>query len=160
MHLSFSSYEKHNENVACDDDCFPSCAGIHGEPGIKRSKVSPIKTPGHLHETPSNLVHLFWLVIFINSVNQVVSADEVVKNVIDHMTNADSLSHLPLTSGTLGEYIVLFSLQVYAVVIYWIVCVFLFDSGDALILCVNNLGALSCLEMAVVTRAAIMSLGS
>uniref|UniRef100_A0A4W6C9F5 Triokinase/FMN cyclase n=1 Tax=Lates calcarifer TaxID=8187 RepID=A0A4W6C9F5_LATCA len=65
--------------------------GIHGEPGIKRSKVA--------------------------------SADEVVKTMIDHMTNPDSQSYLPL------------------------------KSGDSVVLCVNNLGALSCLEMAVVTRA-------
>uniref|UniRef100_A0A3Q2TI25 Triokinase/FMN cyclase n=1 Tax=Fundulus heteroclitus TaxID=8078 RepID=A0A3Q2TI25_FUNHE len=70
--------------------------GIHGEPGIKRSKVT--------------------------------SADEVVKTMIDHMTNPDSQSHLPL------------------------------KSGDSVVLCVNNLGALSCLEMAVVTRAAITCL--
>uniref|UniRef100_A0A672JBS7 Triokinase/FMN cyclase n=1 Tax=Salarias fasciatus TaxID=181472 RepID=A0A672JBS7_SALFA len=70
--------------------------GIHGEPGIKRSKVA--------------------------------SADEVVKAMLDHMTNPASQSHLPLTTG------------------------------DTVVLCVNNLGALSCLEMAVVTRAAINSL--
>ncbi|PWA32927.1 hypothetical protein CCH79_00015516, partial [Gambusia affinis] len=72
--------------------------GIHGEPGIKRSKVAP--------------------------------ADEVVKTMIDHMTNPDSQSHLPL------------------------------KSGDSVVLCVNNLGALSCLEMAIVTRAAITCLES
>ncbi|XP_043953470.1 triokinase/FMN cyclase isoform X1 [Gambusia affinis] len=72
--------------------------GIHGEPGIKRSKVA--------------------------------SADEVVKTMIDHMTNPDSQSHLPL------------------------------KSGDSVVLCVNNLGALSCLEMAIVTRAAITCLES
>ncbi|XP_067435385.1 triokinase/FMN cyclase [Thunnus thynnus] len=72
--------------------------GIHGEPGIKRSKVA--------------------------------SADEVVKTMIDHMTNPDSQSHLPL------------------------------KSGDSVVVCVNNLGALSCLEMAVVTRAAIICLES
>ncbi|KAM8747303.1 triokinase/FMN cyclase [Acanthopagrus schlegelii] len=70
--------------------------GIHGEPGIKRSKVA--------------------------------SADEVVKTMIDHMTNPDSQSHLPV------------------------------NSGDNVVVCVNNLGALSCLEMAVVTRAAIVCL--
>ncbi|XP_036967676.1 triokinase/FMN cyclase [Acanthopagrus latus] len=70
--------------------------GIHGEPGIKRSKVA--------------------------------SADEVVKTMIDHMTNPDSQSHLPV------------------------------KSGDNVVVCVNNLGALSCLEMAVVTRAAIVCL--
>ncbi|XP_066537695.1 triokinase/FMN cyclase isoform X2 [Hoplias malabaricus] len=67
--------------------------GIHGEPGIKRSKIA--------------------------------SADEVVKIMIDHMTDPFSQSHLSL------------------------------KSGDTVVLCVNNLGALSCLEMAVVTRAAI-----
>ncbi|CAK6973350.1 triokinase/FMN cyclase [Scomber scombrus] len=72
--------------------------GIHGEPGIKRSKVA--------------------------------SADEVVKTMIDHMTNPDSQSHLSL------------------------------KPGDSVVLCVNNLGALSCLEMAVVTRAAIICLES
>ncbi|KAM4537232.1 triokinase/FMN cyclase [Odontesthes bonariensis] len=72
--------------------------GIHGEPGIKRSKVA--------------------------------SADEVVKIMIDHMTNPASQSHLPL------------------------------KSGDGVVLCVNNLGALSYLEMAVVTRASIVCLES
>ncbi|XP_024858021.1 triokinase/FMN cyclase isoform X2 [Kryptolebias marmoratus] len=72
--------------------------GIHGEPGIKRSKVA--------------------------------TADEVVKTMIDHMTNPHSQSHLPLSSG------------------------------DSVVLCVNNLGALSCLEMAVVTGAAVTCLES
>uniref|UniRef100_A0A3P9MHQ3 Triokinase/FMN cyclase n=1 Tax=Oryzias latipes TaxID=8090 RepID=A0A3P9MHQ3_ORYLA len=72
--------------------------GIHGEPGIKRSKVA--------------------------------SADQVVEAMVDHMTNPDSQSHLPL------------------------------KAGDSVVLCVNNLGALSCLEMAVVTRAAIGCLES
>ncbi|XP_008286974.1 triokinase/FMN cyclase isoform X2 [Stegastes partitus] len=72
--------------------------GIHGEPGIRRSKVA--------------------------------SADEVVKTMIDHMTNPDSQSHLPL------------------------------QSGDTVVLCVNNLGALSCLEMSVVTGAALSCLES
>ncbi|XP_070849189.1 triokinase/FMN cyclase isoform X2 [Chaetodon trifascialis] len=72
--------------------------GIHGEAGIKRSKVA--------------------------------SADEVVKTMIDHMTNPDSQSHLPL------------------------------QSGDSVVMCVNNLGALSCLELAVVTRAAVICLES
>ncbi|XP_037540340.1 triokinase/FMN cyclase [Nematolebias whitei] len=70
--------------------------GIHGEPGVKRSKVA--------------------------------SADEVVKTMIDHMTNPISQSQLPLCSG------------------------------DSVVLCVNNLGALSCLEVAVVTGAAIACL--
>ncbi|KAL0970634.1 hypothetical protein UPYG_G00244840 [Umbra pygmaea] len=56
---------------------------------------------------------------------KVASADEVVNSMIDHMTNPASQSHLPL------------------------------KSGDSVVLCVNNLGALSCLEMAVVTRAAV-----
>ncbi|XP_055053504.1 triokinase/FMN cyclase [Misgurnus anguillicaudatus] len=67
--------------------------GIHGEPGIKRSKVTP--------------------------------ANEVVKTMISHMTDSSNKSHLPL------------------------------KSGDSVVLCVNNLGALSCLEIAVVTRAAV-----
>ncbi|XP_060764456.1 triokinase/FMN cyclase isoform X2 [Neoarius graeffei] len=70
--------------------------GIHGEPGINRSKMA--------------------------------TADEVVKTMIDHMTDPSSQSHLPL------------------------------KLGDSVILCVNNLGALSGLEMAVVTRAAISCL--
>uniref|UniRef100_A0A3Q2Z1F0 Triokinase/FMN cyclase n=1 Tax=Hippocampus comes TaxID=109280 RepID=A0A3Q2Z1F0_HIPCM len=68
---------------------------IHGEPGVKRSKVA--------------------------------TADEVVSAMIDHMTNAKSQSCLHLRK-------------------------------DTLVVCVNNLGALSRLEMAVVTRAAIMCL--
>nr|XP_057922041.1 triokinase/FMN cyclase [Doryrhamphus excisus] len=70
--------------------------GIHGEPGVKRSKVE--------------------------------SADEVVSAMIDHMTNTESQSCLRLRTG------------------------------DQVIVCVNNLGALSRLEMAVVTRAAIICL--
>ncbi|KAI1888363.1 hypothetical protein AGOR_G00184230 [Albula goreensis] len=70
--------------------------GIHGEPGMKRSKIA--------------------------------SADEVVKTMIDHMMDPSSQSHLSL------------------------------KSGDSVVLCVNNLGALSCLEMAVVTRATISCL--
>uniref|UniRef100_A0A671VGC6 Triokinase/FMN cyclase n=1 Tax=Sparus aurata TaxID=8175 RepID=A0A671VGC6_SPAAU len=69
--------------------------GIHGEPGIKRSKVIQI---------------------------------EPLPTMIDHMTNPNSQSHLPV------------------------------KSGDNVVVCVNNLGALSCLEMAVVTRAAFMCL--
>lgn len=72
--------------------------GIHGEPGVKRSKVT--------------------------------TADEVVQTMINHMTNPDSQSRL------------------------------LLKSGDTVMVCVNNLGALSCLELAVVTRAAILSLES
>uniref|UniRef100_A0A672RUY7 Triokinase/FMN cyclase n=2 Tax=Sinocyclocheilus grahami TaxID=75366 RepID=A0A672RUY7_SINGR len=64
--------------------------GIHGEPGIKRSKVA--------------------------------SADEVVKTIISHMTDSSNKSHLSL------------------------------KSGDKVVLCVNNLGALSCLEIAVVSK--------
>lgn len=37
---------------------------------------------------------------------------------------------------------------------------FVFDAGDSVVVCVNNLGALSSLEMAVVTKAAISSLGN
>uniref|UniRef100_A0A673HFV6 Triokinase/FMN cyclase n=1 Tax=Sinocyclocheilus rhinocerous TaxID=307959 RepID=A0A673HFV6_9TELE len=67
--------------------------GIHGEPGIKRSKVA--------------------------------SADEVVKTIISHMTDSSNKSHLYL------------------------------KSGDKVVLCVNNIGALSCLEIAVVSKAAV-----
>ncbi|XP_041738265.1 triokinase/FMN cyclase isoform X2 [Coregonus clupeaformis] len=55
----------------------------------------------------------------------VTSADQVVKTMVDHMTNPASQSHLSL------------------------------KSGDSVVLCVNNLGALSCLEIAVVTSSAI-----
>lgn len=37
---------------------------------------------------------------------------------------------------------------------------FVFGAGDSVVVCVNNLGALSSLEMAVVTRAAINTLGN
>ncbi|XP_056607651.1 triokinase/FMN cyclase isoform X2 [Triplophysa dalaica] len=67
--------------------------GMHGEPGIWRSKVA--------------------------------SANEVVKTMISHMTDSYNKSHLPL------------------------------KSGDSVVLSVNNLGALSCLEIAVVTKAAV-----
>ncbi|MBN3316419.1 TKFC cyclase, partial [Atractosteus spatula] len=67
--------------------------GIHGEPGIKRSKVG--------------------------------TADEVVKFMIDHMTDPSSQSHLPL------------------------------KAGDTVVLVVNNLGSLSCLELAIVKGSAI-----
>lgn len=36
----------------------------------------------------------------------------------------------------------------------------MFDAGDSVVVCVNNLGALSSLEMAVITRATINSLGN
>uniref|UniRef100_A0A3Q3FNV2 Triokinase/FMN cyclase n=1 Tax=Labrus bergylta TaxID=56723 RepID=A0A3Q3FNV2_9LABR len=62
--------------------------------------------------------------------SQVASADEIVKTMIDHITNPDSQSHLSV------------------------------NSGDSVVVCVNNLGALSCLEMAVVTRATIICLES
>uniref|UniRef100_A0AAY3ZUA0 Triokinase/FMN cyclase n=1 Tax=Denticeps clupeoides TaxID=299321 RepID=A0AAY3ZUA0_9TELE len=67
--------------------------GIHGEPGIKRSKVA--------------------------------SADEVVKTMLNHMVDPSSQSHLPL------------------------------NAGDSVVLCMNNLGSLSNLEMSVVTGVAI-----
>ncbi|KAM6959779.1 triokinase/FMN cyclase [Tautogolabrus adspersus] len=62
--------------------------------------------------------------------SQVASADEILKTMIDHITNPDSQSHLSV------------------------------KSGDSVVVCVNNLGALSCLEMAVVTRATIICLES
>ncbi|TSL40963.1 Triokinase/FMN cyclase [Bagarius yarrelli] len=60
--------------------------------------------------------------------SKIAFADEVVNTMINHMTDPSSQSHLPL------------------------------KSGDTVVLCVNNLGALSCLEMAVVTRSAISCL--
>ncbi|KAI2662864.1 Triokinase/FMN cyclase [Labeo rohita] len=56
---------------------------------------------------------------------QVAAADEVVKTIINHMTDSSNKSHLSL------------------------------KSGDKVVLCVNNLGALSCLEIAVVSKAAV-----
>ncbi|XP_077401110.1 triokinase/FMN cyclase [Vanacampus margaritifer] len=70
--------------------------GIHGEPGVKRSKLA--------------------------------TADELVSAMIDHMTNPESQSCLHLSTG------------------------------DVLVVCVNNLGALSHLEMAVMTQAVIVCL--
>lgn len=72
--------------------------GIHGEVGIRRSKMA--------------------------------SADEVVTMMIDHMTDSSSQSHL------------------------------LLKAGDSVVLVVNNLGGLSCLEMAVVAGSAVRSLES
>lgn len=90
------------------------------------------------------------------------SADKVVKTMIDHMTNPDSQSHLPLKSGppSLVSY---FSIHVdflNVCSLLYLNTVFLFYTGDSVVVCVNNLGALSCLEMAVVTRAAIICLGN
>ncbi len=49
----------------------------------------------------------------------------------------------------------------YAAILYLnSVCESFFYTGDSVVVCVNNLGALSCLEMAVVTRAAIICLGN
>ncbi|XP_039611079.1 triokinase/FMN cyclase isoform X1 [Polypterus senegalus] len=72
--------------------------GIHGEPGIKRTKLT--------------------------------TANEVVKMMIDHMTDPSSQSHLPLSAG------------------------------NSVVLVVNNLGGLSCLELAIVTGSAIHCLES
>ncbi len=91
---------------------------------------------------------------------QVTSADEVVKTMLDHMTNPDSQSHLPLKSGPLSlmhhvslytEFLMNLNLACES---------FFSQTGDSVVLCVNNLGALSCLEMAVVARAAIFDLGN
>uniref|UniRef100_A0A8C5GBY2 Triokinase/FMN cyclase n=1 Tax=Gouania willdenowi TaxID=441366 RepID=A0A8C5GBY2_GOUWI len=62
--------------------------------------------------------------------SEIGSADQVVKTMIDHMTNPDSQSRLEL------------------------------ESGDTVVLCVNNLGALSGLEMGVVTGAVLAYLES
>uniref|UniRef100_A0A8C1WNB3 Triokinase/FMN cyclase n=1 Tax=Cyprinus carpio TaxID=7962 RepID=A0A8C1WNB3_CYPCA len=56
---------------------------------------------------------------------QVASADEVVQTIISHITDSSSKSHLSL------------------------------KSGDKVVLCVNNLGGLSCLEIAVVSKVAV-----
>lgn len=53
------------------------------------------------------------------------SADEVVQTIISHITDSSNKSHLSL------------------------------KSGDKVVLCVNNLGALSCLEIAVVSKVAV-----
>ncbi|XP_058876214.1 triokinase/FMN cyclase isoform X3 [Acipenser ruthenus] len=60
--------------------------------------------------------------------SKMASADEVVTMMIDHMTDSSSQSHLPL------------------------------KAGDSVVLVVNNLGGLSCLEMAVVAGSAVRSL--
>lgn len=90
---------------------------------------------------------------------QVASADEVVRTMIDHMTNGASQSHLPLKSGP-STVPALFKLHFNACSHFIFECNLLFDAGDSVVVCVNNLGALSSLEMAVVTQAAINSLGN
>ncbi|XP_077597852.1 triokinase/FMN cyclase [Stigmatopora nigra] len=95
MELGLGKHEDKYTGKLTDSECTPF-AGIHGEPGVKRSKVT--------------------------------SADEVVSTMIDHMTSSESHSRLDL------------------------------NKGDEVVVCVNNLGALSRLEMAVVTRAAIICL--
>lgn len=92
---------------------------------------------------------------------QVSSADEVVRTMINHMTNPDSQSHLPIKSGAL---IITcpFLFQLCAAVLYLnTICKCLFlNTGDSVVMCVNNLGALSSLEMAVITQAVIICLGN
>lgn len=79
---------------------------------------------------------------------------------LDHMTNPDSQSHLPLESGA-PIILYLHCLQMFAALTYLkSVSPVLFLTGDTVVVCVNNLGALSCLEMAVVARAAVISLGN
>ncbi len=75
--------------------CICICIGIHGEPGIKRSKVSLfnvliISTIKAIYG-PLRLLVLIFL--------QVASADEVVKTIISHMTDSSNQSHLSLKSG-------------------------------------------------------------
>ncbi|XP_060888045.1 triokinase/FMN cyclase isoform X1 [Labrus mixtus] len=105
--------------------------GIHGEPGIKRS--------------------------------QVASADEIVKTMIDHITNPDSQSHLSVNSGSSKYKVSCLHLK-HLSSLTQISCIqtlsFFSLTGDSVVVCVNNLGALSCLEMAVVTRATIICLES
>uniref|UniRef100_A0A669CNZ3 Triokinase/FMN cyclase n=1 Tax=Oreochromis niloticus TaxID=8128 RepID=A0A669CNZ3_ORENI len=93
--------------------------------------LSPCSVPGCLpsFDLPPGDMELYGS-FSVDLLTQVASADEVVKTMIDHMTNPSSQSHLPL------------------------------KSGDSVVVCVNNLGALSCLEMAVVTRSAILCLES
>uniref|UniRef100_A0A3Q4HTX8 Triokinase/FMN cyclase n=1 Tax=Neolamprologus brichardi TaxID=32507 RepID=A0A3Q4HTX8_NEOBR len=95
--------------------------------------LSPCSVPGCLPSfdlPPGDMEVGLYGSVSVDLLPQVASADEVVKTMIDHMTNPSSQSHLPL------------------------------KSGDSVVVCVNNLGALSCLEMAVVTRSAIICLES
>lgn len=85
------TYERHDFFPLDENTLWisPLPSGIHGEPGIKRSKVSKSR--------PFFLVYLS--VLWAMALFQVASADEVVRTMIDHMTNEDNQSHLPLKSG-------------------------------------------------------------
>lgn len=72
--------------------CF---SGIHGEAGIKRSKVIPVQFAATHFSVP-----LFVIPVCVIPYLQVSCADDVVKTMINHMTNPDSQSHLPIKSGT------------------------------------------------------------
>lgn len=74
-----------------------SLSGIHGEPGIQRSKVIAVQCAMVLFLTSISPLVLISVCNIPHS--QVSSADEVVKTMIDHMTNPDSQSHLPIKSG-------------------------------------------------------------
>lgn len=77
-------------NKTRSDKTFSPFSGIHGEPGIKTSKVG--KTSHYLCficRSYEDCCAFF----------QVASADDVVKMMIDLMTNTNSQSHLPLKSG-------------------------------------------------------------
>lgn len=81
-----------------------SLSGIHGEPGIQRSKVTVVVMCNSVLFTSISPLVLVPVCIIPHS--QVSSADEVVKTMIDHMTNPDSQSHLPLKSGAEQYYII------------------------------------------------------
>lgn len=133
-------------------------SGIHGEPGIQRSKVIPHLICNSIIFT--TVTPLFLIAVCVIPSPQVSSADEVVKTMISHMTNPDSQSHLPIKSGAL---ITPRPLAVSFFLLFVFECNELappFNTGDRVVVCVNNLGALSVLEMSVITRAAIICLGN
>lgn len=82
-----------------------SFSGIHGEPGIKRSKVIPVQSvTANFTKVVALCIFLFSLFVLFTYL-KVSSADEVVRTMINHMTNPDSQSHLPIKSGALILYI-------------------------------------------------------
>lgn len=82
-----------------------SFLGIHGEPGIKRSKVIPVQSVTVNFTKVVALCILLFSLFVLFTYLQVSSADEVVRTMINHMTNPDSQSHLPIKSGALIIYI-------------------------------------------------------
>lgn len=77
-------------NKTRSDKTFSPFSGIHGEPGIKTSKVG---------KTSHYLCFIYLSYEDCCAFFQVASADDVVKMMIDVMTNTNSQSHLPLKSG-------------------------------------------------------------